>query len=802
MKKYQPNLIENKWQKRWKEDNLFASKLSEPNKYYVLAEFAYPSGDLHMGHWFTFTGADVYARFKRMQGYNVFFPNGFDAFGLPAENAAIKRGIHPQDWTLSNIERMKEQFATMGASFTFDHEVITCLPEYYHWNQWIFLKMLEKGLAYRGTYLSNWCNTCQTVLANEAVESGNCWRCGNPVVQKAVKQWFYKITDYADKLIWSDPPVGGPLVDWPKSLREAQNNWIGKSKGVVIKFTVSKNESKTLEAFTTRPDTLFGATFVVISPEHPLLDELTGAKEKEEVDKYVDAALKKSELERKENREKIGVFTGSFVKNPLTCEDIPVWVADYVLGSYGTGAIMAVPAHDSRDFEFAKKYNLPIKKVVAGGELPYEGDGILANSGEYSGLTSQEAKEKISNYIVEHNLGRIEVQYHLHDWSISRQRYWGTPIPMTNCKKCGLVPVSERDLPVELPYEVDYAPKGKPPLASNEAWLKTTCPKCGGAAEREPETMDTFIDSSWYFFRYVSPHFDKRPFDSELAKKIMPADIYFGGPEHNLGHTLYSRFFTKFFKDLGLTSLEEYASKRINHGIVLGPDGFRMSKSRGNVVNPDEEVKKYGADAVRVHLSFFMPYYDSVGPWVSERIWGPYHFLERVWNLFDKVAGIKPSKEDLFFLNRTVNKISNDIEKIGFNTAVAALMEWLNYLSRKKIVSKEEYKTLLLLLAPFAPHVTEELWEMVGGKYSVHQQSWPEVDNRYLEEEEMTVVIQINGKMRDQIVIQKDAVNNKEVVEKIAVKSAKVQKFLGNLSADRRIKKTIYVPGKVFNIVI
>ncbi len=879
MKKYIPKDFEGKWQQKWAEMGLYKTDLEKPNglKHYVLAELPYPSGDLHMGHWFTFAGADFYARLKRMQGYNVFFPVGFDAFGLPAENAAIKKGIHPQDWTMANIKTMKEQFKLMGGSFSFDHEVITCLPEYYKWNQWIFLKMLEKGLAYKGKYLSNWCNTCQTVLANEAVESGNCWRCGTEVEQKEIEQWFFKITDYAEKLIWLDPAAAGPGVDWPQSLRDAQNNWIGKSEGALIKFpaVIARNEATKqsdsgqarmtdeiaspakparndeIEVFTTRPDTIFGATFLVISPEYPGLMALTNAENKEEVEKYIAEARKKSELERKkglpgEALAKTGVFTGSYAKNPLTGEDIPIWVADYVLMGYGTGAIMAVPAHDDRDLEFAQKYKLEIKNVV--------GDGILINSGEFNGLSSDHAKEKITNYLEEHQLGKKQVQYHLRDWSISRQRYWGTPIPIIYCDKCGMVPVPEKDLPVELPYEVDYTPKGKPPLASNEEWLNVKCPKCDGLAKREAETMDTFVDSSWYFFRYLDPKLDSAIFDPKLAEKIMPVDIYFGGPEHNLGHTLYARFIAKFLDDLGLVKFAEFAQKRFNHGIVLGPDGNRMSKSKGNVVNPDEEVKKYGADTIRVFLGFFMPY-DATGPWVPERIWGAYRFLERVWGLSEDSGRAKftlsevevlarMTIQDNIIMHKTIKKVGEDIENLKFNTAIAALMEWLNYLSKKAQVSKEEYETFLLLLAPFAPHMTEELWNTVQlsvlgdqlsdkgqsvistsvslstsqpvtekqkteklssenrnlktDNWSIHQQPWPKYDEKYLEEEEITIVVQVNGKVRDNLVIQKDIINNNKDIEKLAKESPKIQKYI----LEKEILKVIYVPGKIINLVL
>lgn len=795
MKKYIPSQIEPKWQKKWAEDKLYAIDLDKVSKkYYLLVEFTYPSGDLHIGHWFAFAVPDVLARMKRMQGYQVFFPNGFDAFGLPAENAAIARGIHPQDWTLSNIENMKKQFSLMGAIHDWENSVITCLPQYYKWNQWIFLKMLEKGIAYKGRALANWCPNCQTVLANENVEAGKCWRCGTEVVQKEVEQWFLKITDYADRLLWSEPPS----VEWPKPIREGQNNWIGRSQGIVINFDP-------LKVFTTRPDTLSGVTFMVISPEHPLLNDLVQAQNKQAVKAYVESAKKKSELERKENKDKTGVFTGSYVTNPINEEKVPVWVADYVLMGYGTGAIMAVPAHDQRDFEFAKKYGLEIKRVIKSKESKesddkaYEGEGVLVNSGEYSNLGSDEAREKISNYIKSKDLGEPKTQYHLHDWSISRQRYWGTPIPVIYCQDCGTVPVPEKDLPVELPYKVDYAPKGKPPLVTDEAWLKVKCPNCGKEAQREAETMDTFIDSSWYFLRYL----DNKN-DTEIVSKMrlsgwMPVDIYFGGAEHTLGHTLYSRFFVKFLKDTGVVDFEEYAQKRVHHGVILGPGGSRMSKSRGNVVNPDEQVKEFGADAIRLYLCFIGPY-DIVAPWNPDSLNGVYHFLQRVWGLQEKLGSEaeKLGSEDLSMMHKSIKKVTEDLELIKFNTAVAALMEWLNHLSRKESISEEEYKTYLLLLAPFAPHITEEIWAILGHKYSIHQHSFPKFDNKYLAEEQISIVVQVNGKVRDTLLIQKDVVDNREVIEKLAKESIKVQNFL----TDKTVKKSIYILGKVINFVI
>jgi len=762
MKKYIPAKVEPKWQKKWTKDQLYKVDLKDSQKrQYVLIEFSYPSGDLHMGHWFAFAVPDIYARFRRMQGYQVFFPNGFDAFGLPAENAAIKKGVHPRDWTLSNIEKMKHQFGTMGASFNWEQEVITCLPEYYKWNQWIFLKMLERGIAYRGKALANWCPNCQTVLAQENVEAGKCWRCSTEVIQKEVDQWFLKLTAYADRLLWKEAegPERSRRVDWPKAVKEGQNNWIGKSEGMILDFD-------SVKVFTTRPETTDGATFVVISPEHPLLAELTTKEQQKEVESYVGQAKKKTELDRKENKEKTGVFTGSLVKNPLTGEKVPVWVADYVLMGYGTGAIMAVPDADERDRGFAQKFNLPVVK------------------------TSFKAKPK----------GQKKVNYHIHDWSISRQRYWGTPIPVIYCEDCGTVPVPEQDLPVELPYNVDYAPKGKPPLATDEEWVRVACPKCGKDARREVETMDTFFDSSWYFFRYLDPKNDQKIFDAKIIKDWLPLDIYFGGAEHTLGHTLYSRFFTKFFTDLGLINIDEYAKKRINHGLILGPDGQKMSKSRGNVVNPDEQVKQYGADAVRLYMAFIGPYGEIVAPWDNAGLNGVYHFLQRVWGLSDKVLSIDTSLSsvDLRMMHKTIKKVIEDLNNIKFNTAIASLMEWLNYLSKKEKVKIDEYKTLLCLLAPFAPHVTEELWQQLGEKYSIHREPWPKFDNKYLEKEQVTVVVQINGKVRDVLLIQKDIISNNKVVEKMAAEAPKASKFLKGKS----VKKVVYIIGKIISFVV
>ena len=748
--KYFPKEIEPKWQKIWAKDGLYKFSNKSGKKYYNLVELPYPSGDLHLGHWFAFVPADAHARYKRMLGFDVFFPNGFDAFGLPAENAAIKRGVHPKDWTMKNIKTMTNQFATMGTMIDWDYTAITCLPEYYRWNQWIFLKMFEKGIAYRGKALSNWCPVDQTVLANEHIEGGKCWRCGSEVIQKEVEQWFLAITKYADKLIWPE----NPKVDWPKQVRDGQNNWIGRSEGMLINFGGIK-------VFTTRPETADGASFLVVAPEH----EFAQGIDSSEVKEYIKKAQKKTEMERKEDRTKSGVFTGRYVKNPVTGKDIPVWISDYVLAGYGTGAIMAVPAADQRDRGFAEKFNLPIPE------------------------TSFEAEPK----------GVKKINYHLRDWSISRQRYWGTPVPVIHCPKCGLVPVPLKDLPVELPYNVDYAPKGKPPLATDEAWLNVECPNCGGKAKRDAETLDTFFDSAWYYYRYVSPSFESGPFDEKKVREIMPVDVYFGGAEHTLGHTLYARFFTKFFKESGLVLFDEFANKRVQHGVILGPDGNRMSKSKGNVVNPDDVVSEYGTDAVRLYLCFMMPY-EATSPWSTSAISGIYRFLKRVWGLSEFITDKSIlTALDLNKMHQTIRKVGDDLNSFQFNTAVACLMTWLNFLESKKQISKEEYATFLKLIAPFAPHISEELWRLENlSDKSIHLENWPSYQSKYLMQDELEIIIQVNGKLRDTIRIERSKSEDKSYIENEARSREKILKYISSGS----VKNVIYVKGRLINFVV
>lgn len=811
IERYNPRLIEKKWQDAWREAGLYkfdldsgqARMTSSKGKYYTLVELPYPSGDLHIGHWFTFIAPDVLSRFKTMQGYNVFFPMGYDAFGLPAENAAIKHGVHPKDWTEKNIETMTKQFETMGTMIDWDHVTVTCKPEYYKWNQWIFEKMYERGIAYRGKTLSNWCPTDQTVLANEHVENGKCWRCGSVVVQKEVEQWFLKITDYAEKLLWDEKGNG---VDWPKSVMTAQNDWIGRSEGLQIEFNVQNADLK-ISVFTTRPETIDGCSFIVIAPEHKLVSTIHS----KEVEDYVKASLSKLEQDRLiDAKTKTGVDTGYKAVNPVTGKLIPVYIADYVLGNYGTGAVMGVPFADERDREFAKAYNLPL----------------------------------IETSFKAHPEGKKVVQYHLRDWSVSRQRYWGTPVPMIDCPKDGIVPVPEKDLPVTLPYNVDYQPKGKAPLASNEEWMKVKCPKCGREALRDPETLDTFFDSSWYYYRYIDPHYEKGPFDVEKVKQLMPLDIYFGGGEHTLGHTLYARFFTKFFKDLGMVDFDEFAKKRVQHGIVLGPDGNKMSKSKGNVINPDDVVREFGTDAVRVYLSFMMPY-PATGPWSTTAMYGTFRFLKRVWGLQEKISNFKsqisngkgvteaggphrvpaaiakPSDgggdwqdpdsglthEDLFQMHTTIKKVTEDIAETKNNTAVAAMMKWLNFLEAKETISTQEFTKFLLILSPFAPHITEELWQLqklsaneakdVVFK-SIHQESWPSHDNSLIVSDMVTVAVQVNGKLRETIQVASLDIKNESKIEEIAKKSEKMQSYL----VGKSVKKIIHIPGKIVNFVV
>jgi leucyl-tRNA synthetase len=807
MKKYNPNKIEKKWQSQWEKKVLFNTKDSEGDKpnYMLLTEFAYPSGDLHIGHWYAFALPDILARYLRMNGKNVLYPTGFDAFGLPAENAAIERDISPKDWTEKNIKYMTKQLKSMGTTFDWSRAVSTIDPEYYKWTQWMFIKIYEKGLAYRAKINVNWCPKDKTVLANEQVINGSCDRCSTEVIQKELSQWMFKVTEFADSLA-SDLNE----LDWPKVTKTAQRNWIGRSVGAELEFRISNSKFR-IKVFTTRQDTLFGATYIVLAPEHELLENNNlGITNYEEVKEYIEKAKRKTELQRKEDAgEKTGIeLKGIKAINPITNEEMPVWVADYVLKSYGTGAIMAVPAHDARDSEFAKKFKLPIKKVIVPEALAsavrsvediaagaradlrveidmWDGEGELMNSGEFNGMKSEIARKKITEKLKSEGAAEFKINYRLHDWIISRQRYWGTPIPMVFCKKCEYQPVSEKDLPIELPNLKDYKPSddGRSPLSKAEKWLKVVCPKCGGDAERETDTMDTFVDSSWYFLRYTDPN-NKNEFAArDKMDKWLPVPHYIGGAEHNTMHLLYSRFFAKALSKLGYVDFNEPFLKRRNRGIILGPDNQKMSKSKGNVVDPDKEVEKFGADAVRMYLAFMGPY-EHGGPWSPGGITGVYRFLNRVWKLSEKIKD-QNSKDIDSVINKTVKKIGEDIEKLSFNTGVSELMKLLNEIE-KNLISKENYEKFLKLLSPFAPHISEELWhEVLGHKTSIHLEPWPEYDDSVLEEYTINLPVQINGKLRDVIVVEKDITEAK--LKDIVLGSEKVKKHIDK----RKIKKFI-----------
>jgi len=811
--RYQPRKIEPFWRQKWEESGLYRSVIKKDKpKYYALTMLPYPSGDLHIGHWYAMVPSDAQARFMRMQGYNVLFPIGFDAFGLPAENAAIKRNVHPQKWTMDNIERMREQLKSMGAIFDWEREVITCLPGYYKWSQWLFLKFYERGLAYKKLSPVDFCPTCNTTLAREQVwgEDRHCERCETPVVKKELDQWFLKITDYADELL------DFSQIDWPERVVSMQKNWIGKSEGAEVTFELPNQEKLTV--FTTRPDTLWGVTFMVLAPEHPLVDQITTEEYKEQVKAYQYAASRQSEIERLAvDKEKTGVFTGSYAVNPVNGEKIPVWVADYVMMGYGTGAIMAVPAHDERDFAFARKYNLPIRIVIT----PDEGlsepltaayteveNGKMVNSGPFTGVPAAEGKNQVIAWLEEKGLGHKAVNYRLRDWLISRQRYWGTPIPIIYCEKCGTVPVPEKDLPVLLPEDAEFLPTGESPLKHHPAFLHTDCPRCGGPARRETDTMDTFICSSWYQYAYLSPYYEGTgPFDQEEAAYWLPVDLYTGGVEHACMHLIYTRFFTKAMRDLGLVNFDEPMLTLRNQGIILGEDSEKMSKSRGNVVAPDDLVNAYGSDTVRVYLMFGWRW-EMGGPWDSRGIEGSYRFLNRVWELllFPVEGEVKPTAETTETLQRklhqTIKRATLDLKEFAFNTYIASLMEFSNLLSKVKPVLwgteawQEAAKTFTLLLAPAAPHLAEELWSRLGGEDSVHDQPWPQWDEALVVEQQVEIVVQINGKIKERLVIAVNAAE--EEVKEQALALAGIQAALEGKTP----RKTIYVPGRLFNIVV
>jgi leucyl-tRNA synthetase len=844
LERYDPREIEPRWQSHWESLGLHTTNLTDASKprYYLLTMWPYPSGDLHIGHWYVKTPTDALARYKRMKGFNVFYPVGFDAFGLPAENAAIKRKIHPREWTVANMENMRRQLRSMGASFDWSNEVVTCDPSYFGWNQWIFLKFYEKGVAYRKQAPVDWCPSCQVTLAREQVEGVDriCWRCSTPVTKRDLTQWFFKITDYADELLSFEG------INWPEPIRTMQTNWIGRSEGAEVDFTVAKSAhhagGEKLRVFTTRPDTLHGATFMVLAPEHELVQKITSPDQRDAVHAYIEATKRKSEIDRlSTSKEKSGVATGAFAVNPVNGEEIPIWIADYVLAGYGTGAIMAVPAHDERDFEFAHQFKLPIRTVVAPAELadtpeavqlPYadKGDGaaVAVNSGEWSGVAWPASFEQAVASVQKAGAGKRTTTYRLRDWLISRQRYWGTPIPIIHCETCGPVGVPADQLPVTLPDDVDFKQTGESPLKSATAWLNVPCPTCGGPGQRETDTMDTFVDSSWYWYRYLSPSFAGGPVEKSLVDAWCPVDQYTGGAEHAVMHLLYSRFFTKALRDLGLISESEPFTRLFNQGQILGSDGERMSKSRGNVEDPDALVAKHGADAVRLFLMFMGPW-DQGGPWSGSGISGIVRFLGRVWTLAldphgkepgDPNAGTLPNGEDQaaaeLSIRRAAHKaiagVEADIEAFRFNTAVAKLMEFANTLFpyRGSPVAggpawSEALDYLLAALSPMAPHLAEEVHSRLQAERgitvsdatwrSIHQRSWPTVDAALLTASTRELPIQVNGKLRDKLTISASATEAE--IEVLALASDKVKLALEG----RPVKKVIHAGGRLINIV-
>ena len=810
--KYLPQEFESRWQKRWAQDRLYHADESDPRpKYFFLTMYPYPSGDLHCGHWYAMAPSDTKARYLRMKGYNVMLPIGFDAFGLPAENAAIARNVHPYEWTMRNIRNMRRQLRSMGAMWDWEREVVTCDPEYYRWTQWFFLKFYEMGLAYRTKSSVDWCPKCNTTLAREQVwgEDRHCERCRTPVTRRDLEQWFFRITNYAEELLRYDG------IEWPERVMAMQRNWIGRSEGADITFT--SEEEDPITVFTTRPDTLYGATFMVLAPEHPLVEKLTSAGQRAEVDAYVEWTQRRTEIERvSTDKDKTGVYIGADAIHPLTGDKIPIWIADYVLMTYGSGAIMGVPAHDERDIAFAQKCGLPIPVVIAppdwdGKPLDeaYAGEGVMVNSGPFDGTLSAEGRPAMTALLRDKGLGREAITYRLRDWLISRQRYWGAPIPIIYCPRCGTIPVPEEDLPVLLPEDAEFRPTGESPLKYHEGFRNTTCPRCGGKAERETDTMDTFMCSSWYQMRYTSPHYAEGPVDPEMARFWLPADQYTGGIEHACMHLLYTRFFTKACRDAGLLDFDEPMLRLFNQGIILGEDGEKMSKSRGNVVDPDDLVATYGADALRLYLMFIGPWEEG-GPWNSQGIEGVYRFLRRVWTIVaqphPKAQG-SPSEEEVVALERavhkTIRKVTEDIEAFRFNTMIAALMSLANELMKAQDSAvagtrawQEAVRSLILMLAPSAPHIAEELWERIGGEYSVHQQEWPTWDEDKAADEVTTLVVQVNGKVRDRIQVPVDI--GEEEARELALNSEKVKARTGG----KRIVKAIYVPGRLVNVVV
>ena len=808
--------IDKKWQDIWKKNELYkfdSSKLKK--KLYTLEMFSYPSGSqLHAGHWFNYGPVDSWARMKRMEGYNVFQPMGFDAFGLPAENFAIKTGIHPQDSTYNNIKTMEQQLKAMGAMFNWENEVITCDPEYYKWTQWLFLKLYEKGLAYRKNAPVNWCPSCNTVLANEQVQDGTCERCGTEVTKKELTQWFLKITDYADELLDKLDDL-----DWPEKTVAMQKHWIGRSTGAEVTFKV-KNSDLSFDVFTTRVDTLHGVTYVVLAPENKLVDKLTTSDNKSAVEEYKEVSAKQSDIERQSlSKEKTGVFTGSYAINPINGREVPIWISDYVLATYGTGAVMAVPAHDERDFTFATKFNLPIERVIVNkkGEeldLPFCEYGVMTNSEEFNGLTTEEGKIKVVEKLQKQSLGSQKVNYRLRDWLVSRQRYWGAPIPIVYCDKCGTVAIPEKDLPVKLPYDVEFAPDGKSPLAKSEEFVNTACPHCGGPAKREVDTLDTFVCSSWYYLRYPDNKNSEKAFNPELINQMLPVDKYVGGPEHACMHLLYARFITKALRDMGYLSFDEPFKSLTHQGLILGPDGLKMSKSKGNTISPDTYISQYGADVFRLYLMFGFSYTEG-GAWSDDGIKSIARFVDRIERTIESVIAAlndssnnkasigSPEKELNFWRHTAIKGVTEDGDKMQFNTAIARIMEFVNALSKylqesnkNKDFLKETILDFIKLLAPFAPHFSEEQWQLLQMDTSVFNEKWPVFDKSALVKDEIEIAIQVNGKIKNRINIPSD-------LDQEGIKAAALadETIIQNTTG-KTIVKVIVIKGRLVNIVV
>jgi leucyl-tRNA synthetase len=823
MKKYDFRAIEEKWQRRWEDEDTFKVELQpEQPKYYLLEMFPYPSGRIHMGHVRNYSIGDVMARYRHMRGYNVLHPMGWDAFGLPAENAAIQHGVHPAEWTLSNIANMRKQLKSLGYSYAWHREVTTCLPDYYKWTQWFFTKLWEKDLVYRASGQVNWCEACATVLANEQVANGECWRCGTPVIQKELEQWYLKITAYAEELLNDLDTLEG----WPERVRIMQSNWIGRSEGARIDFRLPND--KILPVFTTRPDTVYGVTYLALAAENPLAKELSsGTPQEEEVRAFIERMQHRTTAQRGDTAEKEGVFTGAYAINPLNGTKVPIWVANYVLMEYGTGAVMAVPAHDQRDFEFAQQYGLAVRRVIAGPDTSrdemaqaYVDDGVMMNSGHFNGRNNREAMSDIIDYIAVQGFGERNVNYRLRDWLISRQRYWGAPIPMVYCEKCGWKAVPEESLPVILPENVAFSPEGQSPLTEAREFIDVDCPVCSGPAYRETDTMDPFIDSSWYFLRYADPHNDRTPFSRDCADHWLPVDQYIGGIEHAVMHLLYARFFTKVIRDIGLTSVSEPFANLLTQGMVI-KDGSKMSKSKGNVVDPNEIIERYGADTARLFILFASPPERDL-EWSDRGVEGSFRFLSRIWRLVNSAlpvlngcqgTDVSNDAADLGKLRRyihsTIKRVSEDIEiRLHFNTAISAIMELVNMMAdklphlesgRASADYAAEYRngleTIVMLLVPFTPHISEELWQKLGHETMAYLQPWPTWREEYLHREEITIVVQINGKVRDRLTVESGI--SEEGLKEAALSSERTAKFLSGLT----VRKVVVVPGRLVNIV-